>query len=62
VTYHYKERITDYKKQSRISTADSYNCSEKALKKFVEEGNKNYSNLTLLDINKNWLLDFEHFM
>ncbi|WP_103864368.1 site-specific integrase [Aquimarina sp. I32.4] len=62
VPYHYKERIADYKKQNRISTADSYNCSEKALKKFVEEGNKNYSNLTLLDINKNWLLDFEHFM
>lgn len=62
IAYHYKERIADYKKQNRISTADSYNCSEKALKKFVKEGNKNYNNLTLLDIDKNWLLDFEHFM
>ncbi|WP_282082713.1 tyrosine-type recombinase/integrase [Aquimarina aggregata] len=62
VSYHYKEKISEYKKYDRISTADSYQCSENAFKKFMESKHQNYDNLTLLDINKEWLQDFEQYM
>lgn len=62
VSYHYNERIEDYKKQNRISTADSYHCSQNSLKSFVEDQHKNYASLTLLDIDKNWLQSFETYM
>ncbi len=62
VTYHYKERIADYNKQNRIATGDSYQCSHNALKGFVEDKKKNFDNLTLLEINKVWLQDFEQYM
>lgn len=62
VSYHYNERIEDYKKQNRISTADSYHCSQNSLKNFVEDKHKNYVNLTLLDIDKTWLQSFETYM
>ncbi len=63
VDYHYKQIISDYIKNQRISTANSYSYSAKALKKFVEkENNKSYDNLTLLDIDKDWLQSFEKYM
>lgn len=62
LSYHYNERINDYKKQNRISTADSYRCSQNSLKSFVENQHKNYSNLTLLDIDTTWLQSFEKYM
>ncbi|MHA7056810.1 tyrosine-type recombinase/integrase [Aquimarina sp. M1] len=63
VGYHYKQIISEYTKQNRISTANSYAYSEKAIQAFVnEQTNKSYSNLTLIDIDKNWLQDFETYM
>ena len=62
IDYHYKERIEDFKKQNRLSTADSYNCSKNALKRFVEKENKSFKNLTLFDVNKEWLEGFERYM
>lgn len=62
VSCHYKEKISEYKKYNRISTADSYRCSENSIKKFVESTNKNYESLILLDVNKEWLNDFELYM
>ncbi|WP_438712829.1 tyrosine-type recombinase/integrase [Aquimarina muelleri] len=54
--------MSEYKKYNRISTADSYKCSENSIKKFVESTNKNYESLILLDVNKEWLNDFELYM
>lgn len=62
VVVHYKEKIEDYKRHNRISTADSYSCSEKAIEEFMISKNKIYENLTLLDIDKKWLDDFEFYM
>lgn len=63
VNYHYKQIIEEYTRHNRISTANSYSYSEKALKKFVEShNNQNYDNLTLVDVDKDWLQDFETYM
>lgn len=63
VYYHYRGIISEYTKQNRISTANSYLYSEKAIKEFVKkETKKDYNNLSLLDIDKRWLQSFETYM
>lgn len=63
VNYHYKQIISDYTKNHRIATANSYSYSEKAILEYVEKtSNKKYKTLTLLEIDKQWLQDFEMYM
>ncbi len=63
VQYHYEEKILEYSKYNRISTATSYTYSEKAIQSYIEKAkNKKYEQLTLLDIDKDWLMEFESYM
>ena len=63
VIYHYKLTIEELNKQNRLSTASSYECSQKALKEFVEVNTKqSYKFLSFFDIDKQWLNEFEDYM
>lgn len=63
VAFQYNEIIQDYTKKERIGTANSYTQSKNSIEKFCKEALKtNFNQLTLLQINKEWLENYERFM
>ena len=59
---HYNEKISRLKSIGKIGTADSYSCSLNSLKKFVESRSKKIEALRFVEINKEWLENYESFM
>lgn len=63
VKYHYDRTIDELTRRKQVSTASNYRLSQKSLKGYVEDIlGRNYEQLSLLDINANWLRDFEDYM
>lgn len=63
VAFQYNEIIQDCTKKERIGTANSYSQSKNSIEKFCKEALKtNFNQLTLLQINKEWLESYERFM
>ncbi|HBH49142.1 MAG TPA: integrase [Bacteroidales bacterium] len=59
---HYNEKISRLKSAGKIGTADSYSCSLNSLKKFVESRSKKIEALRFVEINKEWLENYESYM
>jgi integrase/recombinase XerD len=59
---HYNEKISRLKSAGKIGTADSYSCSLNSLKKFVESRAKKIEALRFVEINKEWLENYELYM
>ena len=59
---HYNEKISRLKSAGKIGTADSYTCSLNSIKKFVESRSKKIEALRFVEINKEWLENYELFM
>jgi len=62
VVNHYNEKISLLKVAGKIGTADSYSCSLKSIKKYVESQSKKIEALRFVEINKEWLENYESYM
>lgn len=62
VGFHYEQQIAEFKKRDQISTASTYELSEKSIVRFLNSRGKKYQGLVFQDITKEWLKDYEYFM
>lgn len=64
VVYLYNYVIKRYKARKQVSTASLYELSKKSIETFLTDTKraKKIDQLSLFDINKDWLLDYEFFM
>lgn len=59
IDYHYEQLINELIKKERIGTASSYNLSRNSLKSYYQG---DFNTLSFLEINADWLRDYEFFM
>ena len=62
VEYMYQSQIEELTDNGQLNTASTYDLAQKSFVRFCQHKKKKYNTLTLFDIDKKWLNDFESFM
>jgi len=63
VSYQFSNKIEALKDRNQISTANTYELSEKSIISFLKHNKKtNYNSLILTEITSSWLNDYENYM
>ncbi|WP_421811489.1 tyrosine-type recombinase/integrase [Flagellimonas sp.] len=62
VSYLYGERIKELRSMDKISTANNYGIALKSFGRFCESEKKKIEELSLFEVNTNWLNRYEHYM
>lgn len=62
VSYLYSERMSELRSMDKINTSNNYGLALKSFEKFSELEKKKIGELSLYDVNLNWLNRYEHFM
>ena len=60
--YLYKTQIEELTTNRQLNTASTYDLAQKSFGRFCQHKKKKYNTLTLFDIDKKWLNDFESYM